>query len=336
MDEEGHRSCENWEILVFFKRLLDNGRGKKRGLMEQLIEDFLQHLRVFKHASIHTLRNYSMDLRHFQEFIEKKQIDVHEVHRRVIREYLSELSADGLKKKSIQRKVSTLRSFFRHHVKFQKISVDPMEHIEPMKQAVLVPKALTIEEIKIYFSQPNIETYLGLRDRVMFELLYSSGLRVSELQGLNRESIDFDQRLVSVLGKGNKVRIVPITQNCSRWLKTYLDHPERNLKTEEHDAEQDHKAVFLNRFGKRITTRSIDRLFKEYLLKSGLSAKITPHVIRHSIATHWLENGMNLKIIQEILGHESLATTQIYTKVTKGYKIEGYSKAHPLMKKDAQ
>jgi len=304
--------------------------------MEKEIDFFLTHLQVFKHASSHTIRNYSIDLNNFTAYLNKKNISLNEVTRKVIREYLSELNLLNLQKKSIQRKVSSLRSFFRYLCKFQGRENDPMEQIESMKQAVTVPKALSQEEIKIFFQQPDLDTYLGLRDRVMLEVFYSSGLRVSELQGMNKEDLDFSSRLLTVKGKGNKVRIVPITNNSIEWLTRYLNHPERLIKNDFHDAEQDYQAVFLNRFGHRITTRSIDRLFKQYLLQSGLSSRITPHVIRHSIATHWLENGMNLKIIQEILGHESLATTQIYTKVTKGYKIEGYSKAHPLAKFNVQ
>ena len=301
--------------------------------MEEKIQNFLNYLKGLKHASIHTIRNYSIDLEDFYHFIDEKKIVVAEISRKNIREYLSEIHQKGLKKKSIQRKISTLRSFFKYLVKFENFSADPMEHIEAMKQAQTVPRAVSIEEMALFLNSPEIETYLGLRDKVMLELFYSSGLRISELQGLNRKDLDLQERLVHVLGKGNKVRIVPVTENCAQWLKKYLECPERYLKTPEHEAEQDQEAIFLNKFGKRLTTRSIDRLFQSYFLKSGLSTKITPHVIRHTIATHWLENGMNLKMIQEILGHESLATTQIYTKVTKGYKKEGYAKAHPLMKR---
>lgn len=297
------------------------------------IENFINHLKVFRHASVHTIRNYLIDLGNFAQFLEAKKCPLEKVDRKVMREYISQMSLSGLKKRSLQRKISTLRSFFKHLTKFCSLPQDPMELIEPHKQAESVPKALTKEEIELFFNLPNLETYLGLRDRVIFELLYSSGLRVAELQGLNIDDIDFSSRLIQVTGKGNKNRIVPITENCSHWLKKYLNHMERHLKTAEHEACLDEEAIFLNRFGKRITTRSIDRLFKDYLLKSGLPAKVTPHVIRHSIATHWLENGMNLKVIQEILGHESLATTQIYTKVSKKHKQEGYAKAHPLMKK---
>lgn len=297
------------------------------------VKKYLEHLEFIRQASGHTLRNYSIDLGRFLEFAVQKKLNLQIIDRKTIREYLSELHLSGLKKKSVQRKISALRSFFRYLVKFQKLASDPMELIESMKQAETVPKALTKEEIEIFFAQPDIDTYLGLRDRVILELFYSSGLRVAELASLDKSSFDFSSRLVKVLGKGDKTRIVPMTENCVKWLMAYLGHLERNLKNEIHEAEQDHEAVFLNKFGKRLTTRSIDRIFRQYFLSSGLSSKVTPHVLRHSIATHWLENGMNLKMIQEILGHESLATTQIYTKVSKGYKQEGYAKAHPLMKK---
>lgn len=301
--------------------------------LNSCIENFINHLKVFRHASIHTVRNYLIDLGDFANFMDEKKYKLEKADRKMMREYIGKLSLSGLKKRSLQRKISTLRSFFKHLTKFCAFPSDPMELIEPMKQAEAVPKALSKEEIELFFKLPDVGTYLGLRDRVIFELLYSSGLRVAELQGLDKSDVDFSTRLIQVRGKGNKNRIVPITENCRNWLELYLNHMERDLKTSEHEPAIDNQAIFLNRFGKRITTRSIDRLFKEYLLKSGLPAKVTPHVIRHSIATHWLENGMNLKVIQEILGHESLATTQIYTKVSKKHKQEGYAKAHPLMKK---
>ncbi len=302
-------------------------------LIDEAITQFLKYLQTIRQASAHTIRHYSIDLKELSLFALQHQIELSDLNRKHLREHLSRFTTRGLKKKSILRKISALRSFFRF-LWVEKILPDnPMEEIESMKQEAPIPKALTIQELEILFHQPDTETYLGLRDRVIFELLYSSGLRVSELWGLNREAVDFSNRCLTVLGKGNKPRIVPMTENGANWLKKYLNHPERFVKTDEHDAEKDSAALFLNRFGKRITTRSIDRLFQQYALSSGLSAKITPHVIRHSIATHWLEKGMNLKTIQQLLGHESLATTQIYTKVSTGYKKEEYAKAHPLMEK---
>ena len=154
------------------------------------------------------------------------------------------------------------------------------------------------------------------------ELLYSSGLRLSELLGLNRKNFNERALSINVYGKGKKERIVPITNTAAKWIRDYLNHPERNNE----------EALFLNRWGKRLSARSLDRIFAAYLKKSGLSERITPHTIRHTIATHWLENGMDLKTIQLILGHASLATTTIYTHVSQRIKREVYNKTHPRAK----
>jgi integrase/recombinase XerC len=158
----------------------------------------------------------------------------------------------------------------------------------------------------------------------MMELFYSSGLRLSELVALNIGDFNETEKTVKLKGKGKKERIVPITENAARLLVLYLNHVDRSAS--------DREAIFLNRFGKRLSARSIDRQFKTYLKMSGLSTKVTPHTIRHTIATHWLENGMDLKTIQVLLGHSSLATTQIYTQVSTKLKKEVYDKAHPLVK----
>jgi integrase/recombinase XerC len=304
--------------------------------MQTLTKNFLEYLKSVRHSSPHTIRNYELDLFDFKAYLESQALSLDLVDRKVIRQYLAYLSEKNLQKRSIARRVSTLRSFFKFLMKFEGLKDNPLELIDPMKQPQTVPRALTQEEIALFFEQPDQSSYLGFRDRTILELLYSSALRISELVSLSRQDIHFEDRLIEVLGKGNKKRIVPVTENGLNWLKSYLEHPERHLQTSEHDREKDSKAVFLNRFGKRITVRSVDRLFQQYLLSSGLASKVTPHVIRHSIATHWLEKGMNLKMIQELLGHESLSTTQIYTKVSKGYKQEGYAKAHPLMKKERE
>ena len=161
------------------------------------------------------------------------------------------------------------------------------------------------------------------------ELFYSSGLRVSELVDLNRPDFDPQSLLLKVRGKGKKERIVPITQNASTWLSSYLNHPERHKEIDGHLPEVDPNAIFLNKLGTRLTTRSVDRNFDKYLTISGLAGKVTPHTIRHTIATHWLENGMDLKTIQTLLGHRSLATTTIYTHVNTKLKQKVYQESHP-------
>lgn len=164
------------------------------------------------------------------------------------------------------------------------------------------------------------------------ELFYSSGLRISELVALNRKDIDFSALLIKLKGKGKKERIIPFTRNAAQWIKNYLENPERHHKIDGHLAEADPEAVFLNKLGKRLTTRSIDRHFEAYLKKSGLAGRATPHTLRHSIATHWLENGMDLKTIQMLLGHNALETTTIYTKVSNTLKIKVYNESHPRAK----
>jgi integrase/recombinase XerC len=161
------------------------------------------------------------------------------------------------------------------------------------------------------------------------ELFYSSGLRVSELVALNREDFEKENLLLKLQGKGKKERIVPITKNASEWIQAYLDHAERHQEIHGHMAQVDSQAIFLNRLGTRLTTRSVDRNFDRYLTASGLAGTVTPHTIRHTIATHWLDNGMDLKTIQVLLGHSSLATTTIYTQVSKNLKKKVHDEAHP-------
>ncbi|MCH9612866.1 MAG: Tyrosine recombinase XerC [Chlamydiia bacterium] len=229
-------------------------------------------------------------------------------------------------KRTVSRKLSALRSFYQYCLGQNLIEKNPFDAIDRPKQDQLLPKYLTKDEVDHFLALPPLDTYLGLRDRCILEVLYSSGLRVSELVGLNREDVDLKGRWIRVRGKGKKERTVPMTQSAVQWLKILQSH--------KHSPNKEKKApIFLNRFGNRITTRSIDRLFEGYQIKSGLAVKITPHTLRHSIAAHLLEGGMDLKAISELLGHNSLSTTTIYTKVTSSHKEKVYSKAHPLMKK---
>lgn len=295
--------------------------------LSQEIERFLRHLQVVKNASKHTLRNYRLDLTAFQSFLEK-ETEVAQVEKREIRGYLTHLNYKGVSKRTAFRHLSALRSFFKYLMREKVVQHNPLEEISSPKLDKPVPKALSFEEVERLFAEPDIKTYLGFRDRCMMELFYSSGLRISELASLNRMDVDLKNRSIRVMGKGKKERVIPITKNAAKWIKEYLNHPKRFEEGKPH-AEKDHNAIFLNKWGRRLTTRSIDRMFKRYLLMSGLAATVTPHTIRHTIATHWLERGMDLKTIQVLLGHSSLATTTIYTRVSSRLKREVYEKAHP-------
>lgn len=320
--------------------------------------DFLHHLSVVKNASPHTVRNYSIDLNCFLDYLQDDLLGLKEkeerlekisyetpyaerlsandhlapfsiVDKRAIRGFLASLKKSAAAEKTIVRRLSSLRSFLRFAMQRKVIQENPAEEIETPKIEKKIPTSLSYEQVKKLFDEPDTSTLLGFRDRAIMELFYSSGLRVSELVLLDKKDFDALNLLVKLKGKGRKERIVPITKNAADWIQAYLDHPERKLDTDGHLKEKDSEAIFLNRLGTRLTTRSVDRNFDRYLEQSGLAGKVTPHTIRHTIATHWLENGMDLKTIQVLLGHTSLTTTTIYTQVSPKLKKEVYDKAHP-------
>ncbi len=308
---------------------------------------FLNYLRFVKNASEHTVRNYAIDLSDLKTFLERDLpaekktgriqhmgnqpleeclIPLTEIDRSLLRQYLAQMTTC---RRTIVRRLSSLRTFFRFCVKHEILKTNPFELMESPKLDKRIPYSLSFLELQRLFDQPDTSSYLGLRDRTIMELFYSSGLRVSELVGLNRSDFDKEGLLMRLRGKGRKERIVPITQNASDWIVTYLEHIERHKDMDGHLAEADHEAIFLNRNGTRLTSRSVDRNFDKYLTASGLAGKVTPHTIRHTIATHWLENGMDLKTIQTLLGHSSLVTTTLYTQVSTKFKQEVYRNAHP-------
>jgi integrase/recombinase XerC len=319
--------------------------------------DFLKHLSAIKNASEHTIRNYTIDLNGLKGYWEAEllalgeeersekirynlpyearstfqdsQLDIAKVTRQMIRSYLAYLKADKASKRTVVRRVSSLRSFFSYAMRQGILDKNPIEELESPKLDKEIPLFLSYEEVQRLFEQPDISSYLSFRDRCIMELLYSSGLRVSELVGLNRSDFDRKNLVVKLRGKGKKERIVPITKNAAEWIVAYLEHAERHQDIDGHLGQVDNQAIFLNKLGTRLTPRSVDRKFDKYLTASGLAGKVTPHTIRHTIATHWLENGMDLKTIQVLLGHSSLATTTIYTHVTKNLKKSAYDKAHP-------
>ena len=318
---------------------------------------FLASLRNVKGASEHTIRNYCIDLNSLKNYLEEDILKIgkelrpdkiryrqeltercslrdgvlllKDINRQTIRGLLAKLADQGAKRTTIARRLASLRSFFRYCTSRKLIEKDPVEAIESLKLEKRLPVSLAYEQIQHLFDQPDVSCYLGFRDRCIMELFYSSGLRVSELVGLDREDFKADQLLVRLMGKGSKERIVPITKNAADWVTAYLEHPERNRDIDGHLGENDSKAIFLNRLGTRLSPRSVDRKFYKYLVSSGLAGTVTPHTIRHTIATHWLENGMDLKTIQTLLGHSSLSTTTIYAHVSQKHQQEVYEKTHP-------
>ncbi|MEC7838779.1 MAG: tyrosine recombinase XerC [Chlamydiota bacterium] len=322
------------------------------------VYDFLAHIRIVKNASEHTIRNYAIDLNSLKDYIEKEElkilepehlpskikynekyisrfidkddlIDIRSIDRKVIRGFLAFLNKNQSNKRTIVRRISSLRSFFKYSFSQNLVSINPMEDIDSPKIDKTVPVSLSYQQIQKLFDQPDTATLLGFRDRTIMELFYSSGLRVSELVSLDRNDFEKENLLLRLQGKGKKERIVPLTKNAAEWIQAYLEHSERHQEVHGHLAQKDADAIFLNRLGTRLTSRSVDRNFDRYLTASGLAGTVTPHTIRHTIATHWLENGMDLKTIQVLLGHSSLATTTIYTQVSRNLKKKVHDESHP-------
>lgn len=302
--------------------------------LQGVIDRFLEHLEFVRNLSPHTVRNYGLDLKVFHSFFTgtTDKCDITKINRQVIRNFLAHMTNQEVNKRTINRRLSAIRSFFKYAFEQKIISQNPTELLDTPRIQKRLPVSLSYEHIEQLFQLPDVNTLLGLRDRVIMELFYSSGLRVSELVGINRRDIDMQSLLIKVKGKGKKERLIPITDNAAKWIASYLTSAERYRDMDGHYAEVDPEAVFLNKWGKRLTTRSVDRSFELYLKKSGLAENVTPHTIRHTIATHWLENGMDLKTIQVLLGHSSLVTTTLYTQVSTKLKTSVYEKTHPRAK----
>jgi integrase/recombinase XerC len=292
------------------------------------IQQFIHYLSVEKNASPHTCRCYRRDLEAFDDFLrnsgmqaEGKILEIEKVDRNAIRKYLSFLHRKN-KKSSIARKISTLRSFFKYLVREQLIPTNPAKTVSTPKVEKILPTAFRLMESPRILSGGSLKgsEERSLRDRAILELLYSSGLRVSELVGLNSNQLELDLGIVRTMGKGRKERIVPVGAKAIEALKAYF---------EERGASEGGGPVFINAWGGRLTARSVGRLIKKYSRQSNIFRKVSPHSLRHTFATHLLDAGADIREIQEMLGHSSLSTTQRYTHVSLGKLMEVYDRAHP-------
>lgn len=303
--------------------------------LTNLTGSFIDYLRSQKGYSDHTVKNYQVDLEHFLSFLSSKQEstgeketspDLESIDFQVIREYLGRLYG-RYKRTTIARRVSAIRSFFHYLERRGLVQRNPAADISSPKQGRYIPTHLPVDEMFRLLEGPDRAKPLGLRDLAILEVLYSCGIRVSELSGLNLSSVDLDQRLVKVLGKGNKERIVPIGRKALRAIQDYIEATlplRKKAQGEFQDA-----PLFINFRGGRLTTRSIGRIVKKYASQCGLMTEITPHSLRHTFATHLLDGGADLRSVQELLGHVSLSTTQKYTHVSLEKLMEVYDKAHP-------
>jgi integrase/recombinase XerC len=303
--------------------------------MQHYIDRFADYLRYQRNASAHTLRNYISDLEQFRDFLcpknpkgEPPEIDIRQIDHITIREYMARLYQDNRKKASIARKLATLRTFFKFLCREQVLELNPARLVSSPRLEKRLPKVLSVDEVIQFIETPDTDTPLGKRDRAILELLYATGCRVSEVAGMNLDDIDFRNETIRVRGKGRKERFVPFGSKARDALAGYLE-TRGALLAEAPEHKRDSRALLLNYQGTRITTRSIGRMIDKYLKQCALTQDISPHSLRHSVATHLLSAGADLRAIQELLGHARLSTTQIYTHVSIEQLMKVYDKAHP-------
>jgi integrase/recombinase XerC len=287
--------------------------------MKEHIDAFIRYLEVERNVSVHTIRAYRKDLEEFCEHVktEPEKIDMIDV-----RGFIADQIRKGLNKTTAGRRLSSVRSFFNFLYREGHIKLNPAKLVSNPKVPKLLPKFLSVDDVFSLIEKPEGMGFLPARDRAILELLYSSGLRVGELSGLNMEEVNIREALVKIRGKGKKVRIVPVGSKAIDALKSYSI--ERILlKSKE-------SALFLNRLGTRLTDRGVRRIVVKYAKASSIQGRVGPHTLRHSFASHLLQGGADLRVIQELLGHSSLSTTQKYTHLDITHLMDTYDKAHPL------
>lgn len=293
--------------------------------MEGLIDAFIHYLAVERGLAENTLISYRRDLIQFKKFLQReKGSNIKDVGRNVILAYLLFLQKEGRAPATISRHLAALKSFFSFLLNERLIERDPTVNLESPKLEKRLPKVLTVEEVDLLLAQPQPVDPAGMRDKAMLELLYATGIRVSELISLDVEHVNLELSYIRCFGKGAKERIIPMGSVARRWVRTYLERGRpRLLKS------RGERALFLNHHGRRMTRQGFWKIIKKYAAAAGIKKDITPHTLRHSFATHLLENGADLRSVQEMLGHADITTTQIYTHLTRGRLKEVYSKTHP-------
>ncbi len=292
--------------------------------LEKSLRDFEAYLKREKNASSNTLSSYLRDLRQFGEWlVNTKGLSLLQAGEDEISTYFRFLRSSGKSQSTIQRCSATLRCYYAHLIDKHKLKENPARHVTMDRQRRKLPQVLSSGEVELFLEQPDLSDAKGIRDKAMLEMLYATGMRVSELIGLNVEDVNLSVGFVRCRN-GGKERVIPMYKVAVRALREYLDDV-RPAMVEE----VDEPALFVNLGGRRMSRQGFWKIVKSYQKKAGIEKEITPHTLRHSFAAHLLVNGANLKDIQEMLGHADLSTTQIYTKVVQDHMTEVYQKAHP-------
>ncbi|HUV53336.1 MAG TPA: tyrosine recombinase XerC [Dehalococcoidia bacterium] len=293
--------------------------------MKDLLDKYIRHLDVERGLSRYTVRNYSTDIQGFLDFLGRNGVSsLENVDRSIMRRYLGLLHERETARGSISRKLSALRSFYRYLNRESLVSADPLSTVSAPKLEKRLPTFLTIDEMASLLKAPDVSTLQGLRDRAILELLYASGLRLSEIVSLDLGDVDLNSRHIRAWGKGSKERIVLMGIPAAKALQRYVKQGRPELL-----GKKNTQALFLNRFGNRVAERRIQYIIKKYARQAGLDTRVFTHIFRHTFATHMLDGGADLRAVQELLGHVRLATTQIYTHVSQNQIRRTYLAAHP-------
>ncbi|MFJ7918551.1 site-specific tyrosine recombinase XerD [Lysinibacillus fusiformis] len=291
------------------------------------VEDYIHFIQVERQLSVNTLASYRRDLESYVNFLQNAEgmADFNRVERTTILRHLEQLRAQGKTSRTIARHISSIRSFHQFLLREKRAESDPTVHLEMPTIEQKLPNILSIEEIEALLTAPNRSKPQGIRDLAMLELLYGSGMRISELIALDLADIHLTMGFVRVFGKGGKERIIPLGKSALSAISTYLNNARSQLQGKYPKTD----AFFINQRGKRLTRQGGWKLMKEHALKAGIQHELTPHTLRHSFATHLVENGADLRAVQEMLGHADISTTQIYTHISKTRLSEVYKQFHP-------
>lgn len=293
--------------------------------MESYLNEFINYLAVERGLAQNTLESYGRDLRQYNDYLSNSHLDlIKNTDRNTILNYLRSLQSKGRAVSTISRNLAAIKSYYQYLMRERYIDQDPAANLESPKLEKKLPKILTISEVEELLKQPNTTLPAGLRDKAMLELLYATGIRVSELIALNISDVNLDMAYIKCYGKGAKERIVPLGSIAARCVQEYMNKGRSKLVRT-----YDEPALFVNHHGNRLTRQGFWKIIKKYAQEANINKDITPHTLRHSFATHLLENGADLRSVQEMLGHADISTTQIYTHVTKNRLKEVYDKTHP-------
>lgn len=295
--------------------------------LESMIEEFLAALRIEEGLSANTVISYQHDLKKFTEFLAVQQIEtITAVKRENIIWQINQLNQAKQATATLSRYMSSLRHFFKFLRMENVISTNPMEKISLPKQRKQLPQVLSLHEVEVLLETPDINTPLGLRDRTIIEVMYATGMRVSELINLKISDIHLELGFVQTRGKGDKERIMPLGEIAQDWIERFLSEGRGKLVRDEAATGN---CLFINHHGRPLSRQGIWKNLKQIVLKAGITKTVSPHTLRHSFATHLLENGADLRIVQELLGHTDISTTQIYTHIQQDYLRQTYQKSHP-------